>query len=173
MIYFAGAAFAFILAAGLQAPSESSPAVQATQAPGAVAGRFNVRIDGRYSPCAGVYLIPQSEGVDMEIERVFGNLDGAKRYVGGTELRTRTGASGSETGGGVPGLRATTCPGWPQATFSFADVPAGDYYVTAYFSPPRGIGGDPASALAPRGLEVMRRIRVEAGRTAAVRFRNN
>lgn len=171
MIVLAGAAFASLLAAAVQVPAETSPAVQAGQPPGSVSGRFNVRIDGRHTSCTGVYLIPQSEGVDMEIERVFGNLEGARRYVSGMELRSRSSDTGTETGGGVPGLRTTTCPGWPQPRFSFADVPPGDYYVTAYFSPPLSLG-DPATGFPARGLEMMKRIRVEAGRTAAVRFRN-
>lgn len=171
MIDFAAAAFASILAAAVQAPSETAPAVQTAQAPGAVSGRFEVRIDGRRTSCTGVYLIPQSEGVDMEIERVFGGLERGRRYVGGAELRSRSSDTGTESAGGVPGLRSTDCPGWPQPTFSFADVPPGDYYVTAYFSPPRSLG-DPASGFPARGLEVMKRIRVDAGRTAAVRFRN-
>lgn len=170
MIGFAAAAFALIAAAA-QAPSQSAPAVQAVEAPGAVSGTTKVRIDGRLTSCTGVYLIPRSEGVDMEIERVFGGLDRGKRYVGGMELRSRTGETGTESGGGVPGLRTSDCPGWSEARFAFADVAPGEYYVTAYFSPPR-TGGDPAMGFPARGLEVMRRIRVEAGRTAAVRFRN-
>lgn len=155
------AALAFALA--------GSGASQA-EAPGAIAGSYEVRIDGRQTLCRGVYLIPRSAGVDAEVARVFGNLDRGRRYVGLLEMRRRL-AAGRGDGSGVAGLREAECPGWPEPHFSFDGVPPGDYYVTAYFSPPLAVR-DPSDSFSPRGLDVMRRVRVAPGRAASVSLRN-
>jgi hypothetical protein len=157
-------------AAFLAFAASSMPAADARGAAGpeevgraAVSGTIEARIDGRNLNCEGVLLIPRSAEVDREIARVFGTLDAGERIVRYREIIRRRHLRG---GAYAAGARESDCFDSHTATrFGFDDVPAGEYYVTAYLSPSLITN---ENELPRRGLDLMRRVTVAPGGTAQV-----
>jgi hypothetical protein len=155
----------------------SAPAGQPHAAPdaqnGTVAGRAEVRLDGRVLHCVGVLLLPQNAAVDAEIRRVFGNNERGRRTVRFQELqqRRRRAASGrGEPAPVQPGARSSDCTvGYSYYGFTFEGVAPGDYYLTTFLDP-GGYATGGTDGFQPRGLELMRRVRVTPGAVVRVDF---
>lgn len=137
---------------------------------GTVTGRVRMELDGRVLRCVGVLLLPQNAAVDAEIRRVFGNNEQGWRTVRYRELQQRRRdrlrrGSGNGEAARAGGARETRCTnGLSHYGFSFSEVPPGDYYITTSLDPGLYPTGGP-DGFQPRGVDLMRRVRVAPGET--------